>query len=87
MKRILVVWRRLSVWVLLALWWAAMHGTAWAAQGKEEEKPAPYVMSYALVILCVGLGLVILLNPSHRRDKARVDPMEERRTKRVRPEE
>ena len=88
MKRLVVLWRRLSVWVLLALCWTVMHGTVWAAQpGKEEERPVPYVLPYALVIFGIGLGLVVLLNPSRRRDKARIDPLEERRTKSVRPEE
>jgi len=73
MNRLRSVWRTVKCLALSAVTWLAIHGTALAAAEEEESGGgAPkWVVSYALVILCVGLGLAVLLHPSRRRDRAK----------------
>ncbi|MGO8748437.1 MAG: hypothetical protein ACLQNE_20880 [Thermoguttaceae bacterium] len=80
MKRFWIYGRRLAAWTLVVASWAAMHTAAWAAEaGKTEDEAPQYVLPYATVILGVALGIVVLFNPSRRRDKARIDPLEEKK--------
>ncbi len=60
---------------LTAACFLASGGTAWAQQagGGDGRGASPWVMSYALVLLGVILGLLVLCKPSKRRDKARVE--------------
>ncbi len=54
--------------------WLAPVAEAWAQQGGiSERKASPWVMPYALVLLGIGLGLLILCKPSRRREKAKVE--------------
>ncbi len=65
--------RRLRFLAYAALCWLAAGATAWAqAPGQQpaEEAP-PYVVSYAVVILLIGLCLAVVLNSSKRRDRAK----------------
>lgn len=56
--------------------WSAL-GAAALAQGRkmlpppEEPKEASWVFAYALVVLGVGLGLLIVCRPSWRRERAK----------------
>lgn len=67
--------RALWSFVLAGACWLATLGAAWAqppGPGQEAaEKTPPYVVPYALVILCVGLGVTIVINSSKRRDRAK----------------
>ena len=84
MKRFWIYWRRLALWSLVVVSWAATQTAAGAEPGKTEDAAPQYVLSYAVVVLgIVVLGLVVLFNPSRRRDKARIDPLEERKPKKV----
>jgi hypothetical protein len=58
-----------------------MQTTVWAQPGKNEEEAPQYVLPYALVIFGIALGLMMLFSPSRRRDKAKIDPLEERKAK------
>ncbi len=52
-----------------------------AGKADQEESPPPYVLPYFEVVLLTALGLFALLQPSRRRDRAKVDPSEDRRHK------
>ena len=64
---------------LAAIGWLALHGAALAAQPgqKTDNKGGSYVASYALVLLGVGLGLMLVCRASHRRDRARPEQYDE----------
>jgi hypothetical protein len=72
---------------LVSVGWLVTYGTLLAQpqQGplaKKEEAAGPvYVIQYALVILCVGLGLFIVCRSSNRRDRARPELYDEVRIK------
>jgi hypothetical protein len=74
MNRLLNLSRRLRYLAYACMCWLAAGATALAApvptQQPAEEAP-PYVVSYALVILCIGLGAAIVLNSAKRRDRAK----------------
>jgi hypothetical protein len=74
-NRMLVFGRRLWFSAFAVLSWLGLQGLAWAqanaAKAAQEEESPPYVMPYALVILCLGLGLTVVLNSSKRRDRAK----------------
>ena len=45
----------------------AAPAAAQKKKGQEEEKPAPqWVISYALIVMGVGLGLAVVCRPSRR---------------------
>ena len=76
-NRMHVLGRRLWFSAFTVLSWLGLQGIAWAqankggSSGPEADEAPPYVMPYALVILCLGLGLTVLLNSSKRRDRAK----------------
>ncbi len=75
MNRLVGFSRRVCPLVLAGVYWLAWNMAALAqapgpGQEKAEETP-PYVVPYAIVILCVGLGVTIVLNSSKRRDRAK----------------
>ncbi len=66
--------RRGVACLLTAACWLAPAPQAWAQAGGDGARSAsPWVMSYALVFLGIGLGLLILCKPSKRREKAKVE--------------
>jgi len=75
MKRLVGFGRAVYGLILTGACWLGSSGLVWAqpnAMGEEAaEKTPPYVVPYALVILCVGLGMAIVLNSSKRRDRAK----------------
>lgn len=73
MNRLAGIRRALCGFVLAVACWLAFSATAWAQPPGQEpaEKTPPYVVPYALVILCVGLGVTIVINSSKRRDRAK----------------
>jgi len=77
-KRTLVIGRRFWLSAFAILSWLSLQGLALAqvgvpnAPGQQAEQEAPpYVMPYALVVLCIGLGLTVVLNSSRRRERAK----------------
>lgn len=73
------VWRggKLAFFVLSG--WLAMHGAALAqaANEKKDSGSGSYVASYAIVLLGVGLGLLLVCRATHRRDRARPENYDE----------
>ena len=69
------IWRALKTLLLAVACWAALYGTALARTGEavEETKPGGmgWTVSYALVLLGVVLGLIAVLRPGKRRERAR----------------
>lgn len=68
--------RRVSIFLSVAVCWLTVGARAWAQQGSPTvggRGASPWVLPYALVILGVGLGLLILCKPSKRREKAKVE--------------
>jgi hypothetical protein len=59
--------------------WLAAQGAALAQEAAKQPENAggSYVFSYALVILGVGLGLLLVCRPSHRRDRAKPEVYDE----------
>jgi len=73
MNRFADLARRLSLLIYAVACWLAAGAMAMAqgpGQQPAEEAP-PYVVSYALVILLIGLALAVVLNSSKRRDRAK----------------
>jgi hypothetical protein len=70
-------WGRLALCTMTG--WLAVHGTALAEQAAKtkEGEGGSYVLPYALVILGVGLGLLLVCRSSHRRDRARPEQYDE----------
>jgi len=78
MSRSPTFWRKLKLPALSLLAWTVIH-LASLAQAADDSKGGggqPYVFSYALVILCVGLALLVVCRSSRRRDRAKGEQYE-----------
>ena len=71
------IWRTLTALLLAAAYWLTVQGTALAAAAKKTEPEeqassggAGWIVSYALLVLFVALGVFVVLKPSGRRDRA-----------------
>ena len=76
MKPLQYLRRGVSICLLAAVCWLTIVAEVWAQQGSPTvggQGASPWVLPYALVILGVGLGLLILCKPSKRREKAKVE--------------
>ena len=51
--------------ILLLVWLAPL--IAFAQEAEEEAEPKAYVLGYALLGLCVGLGVFVVVRPGKRR--------------------
>ena len=76
MNHLAGLWRRLNLLALAAVCWTALHTVAWAqAAGggvKEGGGGGPaYLAPYALVVLCIGLGMLFVCRSARRRLRAR----------------
>jgi hypothetical protein len=60
----------LRIALLTTAAWVGPQAAAWAA-ATGEKPTTTYIMPYAVVILGVGLGLLVLLQPNRRRDRPR----------------
>jgi hypothetical protein len=70
--------RTLTALLLAAAYWLAVEGIASAAGASKTESAEPasgggagWVVSYALLVLLVALGVFVVLKPSGRRDRAK----------------
>ncbi|OHB70114.1 MAG: hypothetical protein A2V70_03655 [Planctomycetes bacterium RBG_13_63_9] len=76
MDRTRSLWRALKRLALAAVCWGTLYGPVLAREAKKtEEKEGGgstlWTIPYFLVILGVGLGLLVILRSSRRRDRAR----------------
>ena len=76
MNHLAGLWRRLNLLALAAVCWTALHTVAWAQAGgggvKEGGGGGPsYLAPYALVVLCIGLGMLFVCRSARRRLRAR----------------
>ncbi len=71
------IWRTLTALWLAAALWLAVQGAALAAAKTESEERAAggggasWLVSYALLILLMALGVFVVLKPSGRRERAK----------------
>ena len=67
------IWQVLKVLVAAATLWAAVHGVALAkgAEEAEGDDGGSWVASYALVLVVMGLGMLVVLRSARRRDRVR----------------
>lgn len=65
--------------LLSAASWLALDAAALAQaqQPSAEPQGGSYVLSYFLVLLAVGLGLLVVCRASHRRDRAKPEQYDE----------
>ena len=73
MNHLKSIWPAMKVLLLAALGWATAHAAAVAkdAEPAEADKGGTWVLSYALVLLGIGLGMLIMLRSSRRRERAK----------------
>jgi hypothetical protein len=72
MTRILARIRRAPHYVGMSLWVLAGAAPAWGQQGPVDQgAQEDWVLSYALVILCVGLGAFAVCRPARRSSDVR----------------
>ena len=69
-----------TIWtLLLCCAWLSLSQPAWAK--KHEDAPPPpvksYALPYALVILSLAFGLLVVCRPSHRQDTIKRKPTDE----------
>jgi len=81
MNRLRSIWQVLKVLVAAAAGWVAVHGVALAKETKEAEGDdgGLWVASYALVLVVVGLGMLVVLRSARRRDRARPEQYGEKK--------
>jgi hypothetical protein len=75
MTHLRAICRALKTLLLAVACWAALYGTALAKKPEAVEEPKGsgmgWTVSYALVLLGVALGLIAVLRPGKRRERAR----------------
>ncbi len=85
MNRVKIICRGLWSWALVLGCWLIVEGTLWAkdAEPAEEESSntGAWVLPYFLVILCIGLGMLVVCRTSRRTDRARPQKYEALNTK------
>lgn len=81
MSRYRTIWNALQFSAATLAHWAAMLGTAGAADaaGGGESSAPPYVLPYFLVIFGVIAGIFIVINPSKRRDRPKQEQFTEKK--------
>jgi len=63
--------RTLRILAAATVCWLAVHGTVLAEDEGSGEGKGSWVMSYFLVLLIVGLGMLVVCRSSRRRDRAK----------------
>lgn len=76
MKRLNLIWQRLTTLVLFLAFTFAMHAEAWAkvlpkSTPTSGENSQSWVAPYALVMLAIGLGMLVVCRSSRRSDRAK----------------
>jgi hypothetical protein len=70
-------------WAAMTLAWAILAGAAWAGQPPQSPlqttgDATAWTLPYAIVMLGIVLGLLVVLRPSHRRERERPEEYVER---------
>ncbi|HYW79332.1 MAG TPA: hypothetical protein VE890_07120 [Thermoguttaceae bacterium] len=71
MNDLRAIWQTLRTLTVAAACWLAVHGTALAQATEEKKSKESWVMSYFLILLVVGLGMLVVCRSSRRRDRAK----------------
>jgi hypothetical protein len=80
MKSLRSAWRVGRAVCCAVAGWLVLCGVA-LAQGPKKEESADtgsYVVSYFLVLLAIGLGLLVICRPAGRRDRAKPEQYDEK---------
>ena len=68
-------WRKLNLLALAAVYWMTVHGAAWAQAAEPADEggggAGSWLLPYALVVLCVGLGMLFVCRSAKRRARAK----------------
>ena len=75
MNRLKSICRAIKFLAAVVLCFAATHGTALAQAAEEKEdgggRGGAWVLSYALVLLGIGLGMLVVFRSSRRKDRSK----------------
>ena len=72
---------RLKTLAMAAFCWMAMFTPLFAAESSSKKGGGTWVMSYGLVILCIGLGMMFVCRSARRRDRPKVEGYDDSKTK------
>lgn len=77
MNRAIAIWHKVKLLAVTAGLWLAVDGVALAkvvkkaAGGGGGDSHKVWVMPYALIMLCIGLGMLVVCRSSRRSDRAK----------------
>jgi hypothetical protein len=85
MSRLNIVLRRLYLAAIVFGTWFAVEGTVWAKKAAEKTEdsgssPTLWVISYALILLCIGLGMLVVCRSASRSDRTKPQQYEALKT-------
>ena len=81
MKRLQYIYRVARILVFSLAFWASVATVAWARRGTPEVKKegGSFLMSYALVVLGIGLGMLVVCRSARRRERDKPEQYDERK--------
>ena len=75
MNRLNLIWHKVKTVALFLAFWLALQAEILAAPAKKAagggESTQPWLGPYALVIMAIGLGMVVVCRSSRRSDRAK----------------
>ena len=78
MNRAIAIWYKVKLLAVTAGLWLAVDGVALAQRAAKQagdggggDSHKVWVMPYALVMLCIGLGMLVVCRSSRRSDRAK----------------
>lgn len=83
MRSLRLAWQGGKLAVCTVMCWLAVYGAALAQPPEKKVDPngGSYVVSYSLVLVGVGLGMLVVFRASHRRDRAKPEVYDEQKIK------
>ena len=76
MNQLNLIWHKVKIVALFLAFWLALQAEILAAPAKKAaagggEDAQPWVLPYALVIMAIGLGMLVVCRSSRRSDRAK----------------
>ena len=71
MKRLQQIYQVARILVFSLAFWASVAAVAWAKRGAPEvkEEGGSFLLSYAMVVLGIGLGMLVICRSARRRER------------------